>query len=89
MTENPAGHSGGARREDNRSLPAVQLACAICGQLVDPGPGGIPIDHQWLHWQPCIAEFERARRYCDRPLLPKGRVLELFAQARAAGRLQP
>jgi hypothetical protein len=66
-----------------------EINCAICGNpIVDLGPGGIPVDSAWVHWSRCAAEFERSRRP-DPPSLPRERVLELFAQARAAGRLQP
>jgi hypothetical protein len=82
----------GHRGTNNSATPAAPQGlalCAICGQSVDPGLGGIPIDNEWVHWTPCAGEFERARRPGDRPLLPQARVLELFTRARAAGRLQP
>ena len=88
MAKMPVG-CGDGPGHSTRAVAASQLNCVICGLPVDPGLGGISIDGEWVHWNPCVAEFERARRYGDRPLLPKDRVLELFAQARAAGRLQP
>jgi hypothetical protein len=71
---------------------AGDLVCAVCQKPIHtPGADGLPISTRgvreaWCHHGACLEQWT-VWHVAPKPVMDRGRVLDLFERARAAGRL--